>query len=169
MAVEHLYGSKLDAYFDPTTPPGAKVGSGVMGTPMRVHTDTVEVTATATSGSTYTLARINSNDRIIGGLSKVYFDDLTSSGATTADIGLYAVNGNITSDVDALNDGINVATAAGSASVVKNIADYGKMAWQYVNGQTSDPGGQFDVKVSLQDSNAVEGGTVTLELVVSQG
>lgn len=168
MAVENLYGSKLDAYFDPATPPGAKVGSGVMGTSMRVHTDTVEVSAAATSGSTYTLARIKSNDRIIGGLSKVYFDDLTSSGSTTADIGLYAVNSNITSDVDALNDGV-VVTSAGSASVVKDIANYGKLAWQYVAGVTSDPGGEFDVQVSLQDGNAVEGGTITLELVVSQG
>lgn len=169
MGVENLYGAKLDAYFDPTTPPGAKVGSGVMGTAMRIHTDTVEVTANATSGSTYTLARINSSDRIIGGLSKVYFDDLTSSGSITLDIGLYAVNSNITSDPDALNDGVNAASAAGSASVVKDIANYGKRAWEYVSGQTSDPGGQFDVKVSLQDVDSKEGGTITLELVVAQG
>lgn len=169
MAVENLYGSKLDAYFDPTTPPGAKIGSGVAGTPLRIHTDTVEVTANATSGSTYTLARINSNDRIIGGLSKVYFDDLTSSGSITLDIGLYAVNSNITDDPDALNDGINAASAAGSSSVVKDIANYGKMAWQYVNGVTADPGGQFDVKVSIQDVDSKEGGTITLELGVTQG
>lgn len=169
MALENLYGTKLDAYFDPTTPPGAKVPSGVMGNTMRIHTDTVEVTALATSGSTYTLARINSNDRIIGGLSKVYFDDLTSSGSITLDIGLYAVNSNITDDPDALNDGINAASAAGSASVVKDISNYGKRAWQYVNGVTADPGGQFDLKVSIQDVDSKEGGTITLELVVAQG
>lgn len=168
MAVENIYGVKLDAYFDPTTPPGAKVASGVMGTELRIHHDTVEVNAAASATSTYTLARINSNDRIMG-LSRLAWDGLASLGAPTLDIGLYAVNSNITSDADALNDGLDAATANAGAAVIKDKVNYGKRAWEYVAGVTSDPGGQFDVKVALLDADVNVGGTITLELVVAQG
>lgn len=125
---------------------------------------TVEVTAAADANSIYTMMRIPSSARI-SGLSQIAFDDLASSGSPTLDIGLKAVDGNITTDPDALNDGINCYTAAGTAKFVKDIANYGKEAWEYVNGVTSDPGGCFDVIVTLADAAANTGGTITATCV----
>lgn len=167
MAVVNLYGTKIDAYYDPTTPPGAKIDGAAQGGKLRVYTDTVEVGSADSATSTYTMARIPSNARILG-LSKMYWDDLASAGAPTLDIGLFAVNSNITSDADALNDGLDAATASTGSPVIKDIANYGKMAWEYVAGQTVDPGGMLDVKVSLLDAAVNVGGTLTLELVTSQ-
>ena len=112
------------------------------------------------------MLRIPSNARILFP-STVAFDDLASSGSPTLDVGLKAVNANITTDVDALNDGINCYTAASTANVVKDIANYGKRAWEYVSGQTTDPGGLLDVIVSLLDADANTGGTITLTLYYS--
>ena len=125
---------------------------------------TVEVTAAASATAIYTMMRIPSSARITG-LSKLSFDDLASTGSPTLDIGLKAVNANITTDPDALNDGIDCATAAGTANVIKNISNYGKEAWEHVSGASSDPGGFFDVIVTLADADANSGGTITLTLV----
>ena len=134
-------------------------------TRLLVRCSTIEVTAAASAGSTYVVARIPSNARIFG-MSKIYFDDLASSGSPTLDIGLKAVNSDITTDVDALNDGIDVYTAAGSAAVIKDITNYGKMAWEFVSGQTSNPGGALDVIVTILDAATNTGGTITVELVI---
>jgi hypothetical protein len=125
---------------------------------------TVEVTAAASTGSTYTMLRIPSNMRIMG-RSKVHFDDLASSGSPTLDFGLKAVDSNITTDVDALNDGVDCFTAASSASLIKDISNYGKMAWEYVSGQASDPGGFLDITVTILDAATNTGGTITLEFL----
>lgn len=127
---------------------------------------TVEVAAAAAASTEYVMVRIPSNARIHG-LSEIRFDDLASSGSPTLDIGLKAVSGNITTDDDALNDGIDCATAAGSARVVKDIANYGKQAWEYVSGQSSDPLGFFDVIITIKDAATNTGGTVTMTLVYS--
>jgi hypothetical protein len=127
---------------------------------------TVEVAAAAAAGTEYVFARIPANARI-SGLSMVYFDDLASSGAPTIDFGLKAVDSNVTTDDDALNDGVDVATAAGSTRLVKNIADYGKRAWEYVSGQTTEPAGFLDVIVTTKDAACNTGGTVTMSLVYS--
>ena len=125
---------------------------------------TVEVTAAASANSIYTMMRIPSSARITG-LSKLSFDDLASTGSPTLDIGLKAVNANITTDPDALNDGINCYSAASTATVVKDIANFGKEAWEYVSGASTDPGGFFDVIVTLADADANTGGTITMTLV----
>lgn len=125
---------------------------------------TVEVSAAASANSVYTMMRIPSSARITG-LSQLAFDDLASSGSPTLDIGLKAVDANITTDPDALNDGINCSAAAGTAKFVKDVANFGKEAWQFVNGVTADPGGFFDVIVSLVDADANTGGTITATCV----
>ena len=127
------------------------------------QTATREVTAAANANSQYVMMRIPSNLRIMGA-SRVLFDDLASTGSPTLDIGLKAVAGNVTSDVDAINDGIDCFTAAGSASLVKDIANYGKQAWEYVAGQTVDPGGALDLTVTILDAATNTGGTITVEL-----
>jgi len=62
--------------------------------------------------------------------------------------------------------GITAATA-GVTPLIANTAhqNWGKKAWEYVNGQTSDPGGFLDVTVSLLDFNATEPGDVSVYLV----
>ena len=126
-------------------------------------TSTVEVGSADTNASTYWMARLPSDARICG-LSEVSFDDLASAGAPTIDIGTFAVEGNLTDDADALNDGIDVATAAGTARVVKDRANYGKALWEYA-GAASDPGGFIDVKVTLADAAVNAGGTLTMTML----
>lgn len=130
---------------------------------LNVLTATVEVTAAASANSVYEMMRIPANARIVYP-STLAFDDLASSGSPTLDIGLRAVDSNITTDADALNDGINCSSDAGTANVVKDIANYGKKAWEYVSGQTASPGGLLEVIVSLVDADANTGGTLTMTL-----
>lgn len=126
---------------------------------------TVELAASA-SGTTIAFGYIPSNARILGS-SRLYWDDLATSGSPTLDVGLIAVNGNITSDDDCLNDGLAlsaVSTANVGAVVVKDHANAGLPAWDYVNGQTSDPGGVFLVRGIVRDAATNAAGTVTLDL-----
>lgn len=127
---------------------------------------TVEVAAAANANSTYTFFRIPSRARIHG-LSRVQFDDLASTGSPTLDFGLAAVESNVTTDVDALNDGVDVFTAAGSANLIKDVANNGKMAWEFVAGQSTDPGGFLDVIITILDAAANTGGTISATLVYS--
>lgn len=127
---------------------------------------TVEVAAAAAAGTEYVMARIPARARIHG-LSRVQFDDLASSGSPTIDFGLKAVNSNITTDDDALNDGVDVAAAAATVNLIKDHANNGKMAWEYVNGQTTEPEGFLDVIITTKDAACNTGGTVTLTLVYS--
>lgn len=129
---------------------------------VKAITTTIELAASA-SGSTVKVARIPSNARICGA-STLYFDDLATSGSPTLDIGLGSVDSNVTSDPDALNDGIGVSSAAGSSAVVKDIANYGKRAWEFVNGQSTDPGGELDVYISVKDAATNAAGSVSCEL-----
>lgn len=143
-------------------------GRGTPGTRQVPHighlvalTSTLEVAAAASAASVYPMIRVPSNMHIMG-TSKVYFDDLASTGSPTIDIGVKAVDGNLTTDNDALNDGIDVFTAASSASLIKDIANYGKMAWEFSTA-TSDPGGLVDITVTILDAATNTGGTLTLE------
>jgi hypothetical protein len=132
---------------------------------MVIETSTREVTAAASAASVYVMHRIPSRARIHG-ISKVYFDDLASSGSPTIDFGIKAVAANVSTDNDALNDGVDVATAAGSASWIKDIANYGKQAWEF-SSATSDPGGLIDLTITILDAATNTGGTITSELVIT--
>lgn len=139
-------------------------GTGVGGAKMLIATTEL---AAASSSSTVTFGRIPSHARI-SGLSRLYVDDLATSGSPTIDIGLYPVNANITADDDALNDGLS-ASAASTAGVgylvVKDFANDGKMAWEFVSGQTTDPRGDLIVKAVIRDAATTATGTVTLDLL----
>ena len=90
---------------------------------------------------------------------------MTTTGAATLDIGLGSVDSNITSDPDALSNGHDV-TGTGAASLAALVrAEVGKPAWDFVNGQTSDPGGELDIYFSIVDA-ATAGltGTVSVEI-----
>ena len=125
--------------------------------------DVVETNDDDTISSTYHLARLPSNAVILPS-STIYFDNVGASGAT-ADIGVYAVDGNLANadDVDAINDGIAIATA-GSASVIKDFATSATALWDYVASESSDPGGLLDIKVALLDAVTDAIGSIALEL-----
>ena len=137
-------------------------GKGMAGSVICFLNSQVTVGAGDSDTSLYSFGKIPSNARILG-ISKLHRDDLASTGSPTLDIGLYAVDSNITDDVDALNDGIDAATA-GDSAVVKDITDYGKFAWEFVSGQSVDPGGEFEVKVVLDDADVNTGGDLFMEL-----
>jgi hypothetical protein len=131
----------------------------------RILVATVELAA-SDSSSTISFGKIPSNARILAA-SKVYWDDLATSGSPTLDLGLKAVNANVTTDDDCLNDGLAlsaVSTANVGAFVVKDIANVGLPAWDYVANVTADPGGLLEVLGTVRDAATTATGTVTLEL-----
>lgn len=129
---------------------------------VKVGVATIELAASA-SGDTIDFFKIPSNARILGA-SEAYWDDLATSGSPTLDIGLIAVNSNITSDPDALNDGLALSSASTGSKVVKDATNYGLPAWDFVNGQSTDPGGELQVRGVVKDAATTATGTVTLEL-----
>lgn len=142
------------------------IGKGESGNLKCFGSRTIELAASASGTIIDFDLKIPSNARI-GGNSRLYWDDLATSGSPTLDIGLYAVDSNITSDDDALNDGLalsSVSTANVGAQVVKDFANAGKKAWEFVNGQTTDPTGQLAVKGIVRDAATTATGTITLEL-----
>lgn len=141
--------------------------SASVGSAAAVHSKeyTVELAA-ASSSSAITFGRIPSGARILG-TSRLFWDDLATSGSPTLDMGLFAVNGNITSDDDALNDGLAlsaVSTANVGIPLVKDFANFGKKAYEFVSGQTSDPNGDLLIKGTVRDAATTATGTITLSL-----
>ena len=115
------------------------------------------------SGVTVKMCRIPANARL-SSQSRIYWDDLSTTGSPTLDVGLASVDANITSDPDALTDGLDAATATiTGAPLLKVIADSGKPAWE-IAGASTDPGGELDVYVSVKD--AATAGITTGHIVV---
>lgn len=139
------------------SPATSVVGKGDAGNVKNV-TSVVEIAAGATVGQTFKFARIPSNARILGS-SELYWDDL-STASPDLDFGLASVDGNITSDPDCLNDGLDAGTASAGVKLIKTFDNIGKQAWEYVNGQTTDPGGSLDVYMSVTVVALDDGGTV---------
>jgi hypothetical protein len=123
---------------------------------------TIELAA-ASSGDTVKLGTIQSNARILP-TGLIYNDDLATSGSPTLDLGLGSVDSNVTSDPDAINNGIALSSATSTTTVVADPTNAGKRAWEFVNGQTADPGGLLDVYVTVKDAATTATGTVTVEL-----
>ncbi len=144
-----------------SVPIGTVQGKGEAYRPF-IHTSTIELAGSA-SGTTILLGRFPSNARIALH-SAVYWDDLATTGSPTLDIGIGPVNGNVTADPDALNDGLNLSSAASSSRVVKDVANVGKRLWEYVNGQTTDPGGELDIYLSVVDAATTATATISAEL-----
>lgn len=163
MAVVTSYGSRIMAGLTATPTVLADPGEG--GGIVRKWVETLETGAADSATSTYLVARLPSNARIMGS-SKISHDAL---GATTAalGIGIYNVPGKatITNDADALNTGI-VASTAGAKDLIADRANWGKKLWEYVNGQTEDPKGQLDVKVVIEGAVHLSSGagTITVEI-----
>jgi hypothetical protein len=123
---------------------------------------TIELAASA-SGATVKLGTIPSNARLLP-TGLIYNDDLATSGSPTLDLGLGSVDSNVTSDPDAINNGIALSSATTTTTVMADAANAGKRAWEFVNGQTTDPGGLLDVYLSVKDAATTATGTITVEL-----
>lgn len=155
MAVENLVAVGATAA-------DSRAGHGQGGN-VKGWTRTIEMSAGASDTSTYTFGYVPANARILG-ISRYSIDDCDTGSTCTIDFGLYAVDGNVTSDVDALNDGIVVGTAAKDQPLIKTIDKYGKRAWEFVSGATSATKGDLRVAGVLDDADASAGGTITVEL-----
>jgi hypothetical protein len=148
-----------------SNPSLADPGEG--GGRMRVWCESVVTGAADTTTSTYHMARLPSNARIMG--SSLIAHDALGSTTTKIHVGVYNPSGRnvITDDVDAINTAI-VASTSGTKDFVKDPANIGKRLWEFVNGQTTDPKGMLDVKLALYDANLSSGsGDVTVEIVYS--
>jgi hypothetical protein len=155
MAVENLVAVGA-------TSADSRAGHG-MGGDVKCFSRTIEISAAASDTSTYTLGYIPAQARILG-ISNYSIDDCDTGSTATMDFGLYAVDGNVTSDVDALNDGIVLGTAATRQPLIKNIANYGKRAWEFVSGATSAVKGDLLLKGVIDDADVSAGGTLTVEV-----
>jgi len=139
MAIEHIGSIK-------TVP-----GLGVFGS-LKENNRHGQVSAGASTGSTYHCFRVPSNTKLHGNVSR-----WKSSGAKwlptdyTIDLGIFGVDGNITDDDDAL-DSVTIASGAGDASfdrtIVGDVLNFQKEIWKFVNGQT---------KVTLKTDVTVSG------------
>lgn len=154
MAVETLVNSRAQST-DPVP------GHGFYGN-AKLAWAVQEVSASASASSTYDLHILPSNARIHGA-SKVYFDDMATTGSPTVDIGCVV---GASYDDDSVNDGLAVSSASTGASFVKDIANYGKYLWQLA-GRSSDPGGKITIRAKLKDASVTTGGTFTSEVVYS--
>lgn len=162
MAVVTLVGSRIMDGLDNT--PVDLASPGLAGGDLQVWVETVECNADDDTGSTYHLARLPSNARILG-ISKLSWDDLATSGAPTLDIGIYNRSGasDITNDVDALSSGHAVSSAS-SGNLLAGIATYGDALWEYVTSETVDPKVSLDIKAVLADAAVTTAGTITVEI-----
>ena len=126
---------------------------------------TVEVTVSTTVGRTINFGHIPSGARILG-TSKLYWDDIATSGSPTLDLGLAAVDGNLVNadDPNALYDAGDVTSASTGTSFPVAIDSIGLPAWDHVASETVDPGGDLSVYGSLVDAPINLAGTVTLDL-----
>lgn len=124
---------------------------------------TIELAASA-SGTTVFLGRVPTTARLLP-QGFIYNDDLATTGSPTLDIGLASVGSNITSDPDAITNGIALSSATTTTTVVADPTNAGKQMWQYVNGQTTDPGGELDIYGSVADASTTQTGTITVCLL----
>jgi len=153
MAIEHIGSIK-------TVP-----GLGVFGS-LKEQSRHGIVSAGASAGSTYFCFRLPSNTRISGNIARWKGDGTSwSTSAYTVNLGIFGIDGNITDDDDAFQ---SVTTTGGAnfstdTIVINDSANYGKELWEFVNGQTEDPGGFLEIVVTLK-SNVDNGGDFNINL-----
>jgi hypothetical protein len=161
MAIVNLLGANLMTGL--SADPKEMAAPGFNGA-VRNWTETVEVGAADSATSTYAIARLPSNARLLGS-SRIYTDDLASAGAPTIDVGVFNLSGQstITDDDDAINNGIDAATAT-DVALVSGVERYGKKLYEFVANQTEDPKGDLDITLTLKDADVNVGGTITVEI-----
>lgn len=162
MTVETLDGTRVMTRI--TQSPPAVVPSGLYGGRVRCLLETVEMDAAASVNSTYRLGRVPANAFPLP-QSRLYWDDLSSSGAPQLKLGLFGTK--ITDDDDAFLTGLDLATAGAGTGLIADIAHIGRPFWSFVNGQMKDPGGELDIVATLANQGVTGGGTLSLALLYS--
>ena len=169
MAVVTLVGSLVLDGLDNT--PKELADPGQAGGNVRTWIETVEVGAADTASSTYLMARLPSN-AIILPASTVYWDDLTTTGSPTVDVGVFNQTGksDFTDDPDALSNGHDVTSAGSGAMITQgaSISTYGQPLWDHINAVTTDPKVDVDIKLKLVDANVVGGGSVSVVIYYTE-
>jgi hypothetical protein len=147
----------------------AVIGKGDGGNLRALGARTIEVAAGA-SGTIIDFKLRVPLDMRIDALSRLYHDDLATSGSPTLDLGFYPVDGNFTADDDALTDGVAVSAVMTASTqtigvpVIKDYANAGKRVWEFINGATVDTKGFADIKGIIRDAATTATGTVTLDI-----
>jgi hypothetical protein len=167
MAIVTLLGSRVVTGF--LASPRTLANPGLANGRIHVWSETVEVGSADSATSTYHMARLASNIRLLGA-SRIWWDDLASAGSPTLDIGLFNPSGfsGITNDDDAINVDLDAATVnSAGISLVKaaSLEKFGLRLWELVNGQTTDPQQPLDVFITLKDADVNVGGTIMCEFI----
>lgn len=129
---------------------------------VRASCGAVEIAAGDSNGSVFRMVRLPSNARIVDWM----VNNDTMTGATDYDLGLYVVDDGAVVDKDILADGLNLATGAAHTKSADSILGPEKVndrLWELA-GETTDPGGQYDVCLT---ANAVgsAAGDASLEVL----
>ena len=120
---------------------------------------TVDLSTAASDTSTYHIAHFPSHARISGAI-RIAWDDQASTGSPVLEIGTFNVSGG-SDDVASMNTGLDIAAANPAAvNMILEIANWGKYLWE-IAGESSDPGGFIDIKLTLDDANINTGGTMS--------
>lgn len=129
--------------------------NGLTDTP-KDHIATIEVPASA-SGTTIDLGRIPSNARVMSS-SRLFWDDMATSGSPTLSVGLRPVNNN---SATTLETAFNSALALSAVSTVNvgslligDPSKIGQRAWEIL-GLASDPGGLLNVYATIKGAPTV--------------
>jgi len=169
MAVVNLKGSLVMTDIDAT--PVVLADPGQAGGNVRTWIETVEVGAADTTSSTYLMARLPSNCIILPA-STLYWDDLTTTGSPTVDVGCFNMSGksDFTDDPDALSNGHDVTSAGSGALITQgaSISDYGQPLWDHIGSVTADPKTDIDIKLKLVDAAVVGGGTMSVVIYYTE-
>lgn len=137
-----LYGSKVGSVINALTSTPLIPAAYKGGEECIFVRDVCEVAASAAQNDLISLGSLPSDAVINPVTSVIYFDDMGTS--ITMDVGSAATE-------NALVAAQDVATAAGSCSVLKSVdvANYHKPLWE-VLGLASDPGGEIELFAKLE-------------------
>lgn len=164
MAVVTAKGSRIITGLAASPTVLADPGEG--GGKVRYWCETVEVTATDSASSTYELARIPSNARILGWASRIAWDDLASA-ACTGVVGVFNINSSRTDFTDYASalttTALDLASANTGATLITDIANYGKRLWEFTT-STTNPNCDIAIKLKLL-ADVTAAGTVTVEIL----
>lgn len=149
------------------------LGKGAAGNLTAPGARTIELAAVASGSIVDFKLRVPLSARV-DALSRLYHDDLATSGSPTLDLGFYAVDANFTTLDTALNDGLVVSAVMTASTqtigvpVIKDFANAGKQVWEFISGATADTGGFADVKGIIRDAATNATGTITLDMKTYQ-
>jgi len=154
MTIEHLHASASGVDLSP--------GIGEAGS-LKADYRVATISASAEVGSTYTFARVPSNIRLAD--QSRFFTRGSTAGNLNYNCGIFGVDGNIIDDDNALfSHAADINTPIAVLRTTNAIIDQGKQIWELVNGQTEDPGGFFDIKVTLTSGSTT---TMATQLILT--